>query len=148
MLSDENKRIGNIQAGFMMAIALLADAIQALTKLLWLIPFAGALAALVVGWSVTICAIPGFWLWFRLNEIKMIDKAGGKVLVYAAGSLSEVIPIINAIPGWTFSITATIIISRREDIKKEKERKEKEIEMKKKLHRKIRKKKSVAPQAA
>ncbi len=147
MLSDENKRIGNIQAGFMMAIAVLADAIQALTKLLALIPFAGWLAALVVGWSVTICAIPGFWLWFRLNEIKMIDKAGGKVvrkvLVKLSGPLIETIPLINALPGWTFSVTATIIMSRIDDIKKEKE-----MEMKKKLHRKIRKKKSVVPQAA
>lgn len=115
LLNDEHSRIKNIEAGFMIAIAIFADALQALTKLLHFIPFAGNLMAVISGWFISFCAGFGFTLWFKLKKINILDK---KAAIRMSSMLIEIIPILNVLPGWTIYVSNVIAYTRTMDLKK------------------------------
>lgn len=112
----EEGNISNVQAGLMIGVAILFDLIQAGTKTFHFIPGIGNLFALFSGWFISICGWIIFTLWFMLNGISPFRAK--KLIVYASGGIIEMIPLLNALPGWTISVAGTIGITKFNTIKK------------------------------
>lgn len=108
-------RITTTAAVLLLTIAVLVDGLQFFTKFLHLVPFVGNALAIVIGIFSSFIAGFGYWFWYRLNDIGMFDRAYAKGLVYAGMFVIEMIPLLNALPGWTLSTAVTIALVRRED---------------------------------
>ena len=108
---DKKHTIGNVTAGLMIAFALLMDVIQGfLTLSIFLIPFS---------WFITIFSFTALWLWFVLAGVKYSGNAGGKrILIMIASIITELIPVINAIPAVTAGVIGTIGQTRLEDARR------------------------------
>lgn len=109
----------------MVGAAILFDTIQIATKGLHAIPGLGSVIALFSGWIVSVLAWLVFYLWFRLSGVGLLDKGVRKLLLFLAGFIIELIPIINAVPAWTFTVASTVATVKMEDAHYNKEQKEK-----------------------
>lgn len=129
MGGKKKRRIGNIQAFMMIFIAVLADFIQMITKLLHAIPVVGNAAALFIGWGITLFLTIIFFSWFLVIGVNYFDKAARKIILYFGSVIIELIPLVNAIPAWTFMVVTMIMVVRLEDRAYNK----KQVKLKKKL---------------
>lgn len=102
------RRIGNVTAGLMVAVAALFDVAQGfLTFTVLLLP----LSILVTFFSLTI-----FFLWFALLDVKYVGSGGGrKLLTMVAMTVTELAPVINALPATTAGVIGIIVQTRIED---------------------------------
>jgi len=91
----EEKEVSNITLGFMVAVALFFDALQALVEI---IPGLGQLLSVLIDFF----ALGTFFLWGKIAGFKLAKWKRGGVL--ALGFFIELIPIINIIPAWTVSV--------------------------------------------
>lgn len=110
MAAPVQHKVGNVTAGFMLALALLIDGIQ----------FLLALTAIgsIVGSVMAPLAAFGFWLWFALLGVKFTGPGAARKALTGLGSLvAEFIPLINALPAVTLGVAATILIERIEEKK-------------------------------
>lgn len=90
----------------MLAVAICVDSTQMLVDLLHFIPAVGNILAWITSTLLSIVTWLTFFIWFK---IKGIDFTSGKqatkrLLAFAGGFLAELIPVIDALPAWTFSI--------------------------------------------
>lgn len=108
---EKKHTIGNVTAGFMIAVALLMDALQGLfTLLVILIP---------LSWFVTFLSLIIFFLWFALMGVKYTGSAGGrKLLTMLAMSIAELVPVVNALPATTAGVIGVIVQTRIEDARR------------------------------
>lgn len=107
--SSKGPQISNINAGFMIATALIFDAVQVLLTIsVFLIP----LSWLVTGLSITI-----FGVWFAVLGVNYMSgrKAGIKMLSALTATVGELVPVINALPAFTAGVVMIIISTRLED---------------------------------
>ncbi|OGG51013.1 hypothetical protein A2763_00205 [Candidatus Kaiserbacteria bacterium RIFCSPHIGHO2_01_FULL_54_36] len=93
-------RISLATGGLMIACAIVIDSFQ---FLLDLIPFVGWALA----WFVSIVAALVFGIWLSHHDVSMMHHK--RALRFLGTMLGEFIPVVNAIPLWTGSITYTVI---------------------------------------
>lgn len=106
---DKKHTIGNLTAGLMIATAALLDGIQFLLNLtVFLLPLSIFL---------TICATIMFGLWFALAGVKYDRAAGRKLLIMIAMTVTELAPVINAIPAISAGVIGMVVQTRLEDLK-------------------------------
>ena len=108
MEGDKKKhKIGNVTAGFMLLLALIADGLQfLLTLAVVLIPLSLLLTFL--------CGI-GFALWFFILGAYSGKGAEKKALTSLVSMVAEFIPVINAVPAITAGVLINIVLSRLDD---------------------------------
>jgi hypothetical protein len=82
----------------MIATALFFDALQAVLTLIFM------------GWLVGIFAALTFWLWFRMHGISFMQPK--RLMAFGGASLIEVIPILSALPAWTFAVSYLALSSK------------------------------------
>ncbi len=103
------RKIGFIQAFFMIVVAVIFDSSQ------WFIEL---ISFGMLGWFlnpiVSIFASMTFFMWFTLSGVSFIKP--GKMLVMTTTTLIEVIPWINDVPAWTLGVIITLAMVYAEDI--------------------------------
>lgn len=108
---DKKHTIGNVSAGFMIVLALLMDALQAL--------FTVSVLLIPLSWLVTFLSLSIFFIWFALAGVKYTGSAGGrKLLTMLAASVAELVPVVNALPATTAGVIGIIVQTRIEDVRK------------------------------
>ncbi len=95
---QENKGLSNSTIGLMVAVALFFDTIQAL------------LTPIAIGYFVPLISYPTFWLWFRLHGLSFFTMKRAPTL--GIGALLEIIPGIDVIPAFTFTVIRVALDSR------------------------------------
>lgn len=91
----------------MIVVALLIDGIQFLLSLtVLLLPFS---------LFFTFLAAAGFGIWFALCGVKYTSGGGKKLLTGLAATVTELVPVINAIPATSAGVIAIIVQTRIED---------------------------------
>lgn len=102
-MEEKHKKIGIVMAFLLMYFAICADLIQfAITFL----PAAGQIINTVASIAIGLA----FFVWFRIIGIKFsLIKDPKKMFGIVAGPIIEVIPVIQALPGWSVAIFLTII---------------------------------------
>lgn len=104
-------RIHTIMAGLMIGLAVLADGIQFLLTLTVI----GSIAAIFVSAFVWIV----FLIWFAVCGVSYFDRGGAvRGLILISSVITELVPLINALPATTLGVVALIIHSRIEDRKR------------------------------
>lgn len=102
------QRIGNVTAGAIIATALVIDGIQFLLTL--------TVVGSVIAAVMTFLAGFGFWLWFSILGVKYLGKEGNKkLLISLTAFITELIPIVDALPATTAGVILIIIQTRIED---------------------------------
>ena len=102
-MPEENKGLSNITIGFMIIVAFIYDMIQATLQLL---PILGQILASLI----SIFAFLTFYVWFK---VKGLNFSTVKRSMYLFGGLAiEIIPIVNALPTWTLSVTLLALNSK------------------------------------
>ena len=102
------QRIGNVTAGAIIAIALIIDGVQFLLTL--------TVVGSIIAAAMTFLAGFGFWLWFSILGVKYIGKDGSKKLLIGITSfITELVPIVDALPATTLGVVLIIIQTRIED---------------------------------
>ena len=102
-------RISWLTASFMIAIALVLDAIQFVLTLFLLTEPLAELA--------TFIAIPVFGVWFLLLGVNYFGgkRSTTKVISALGSTVVELIPFVDALPGITLGVGGVIWASRKED---------------------------------
>ncbi|MEJ0053724.1 MAG: hypothetical protein WDN10_03315 [bacterium] len=112
----KQKRVGVFVAALMCGLAALFDLIQFFLFFLNSIPVVGNAVAFIGSWFVAIFAGIVFYLvWFPLLGIKMTKGKSAKLLNLLGSAVLEATPLLNSLPGVTYGVISTIIISRTED---------------------------------
>ncbi len=89
----------------MIVVAVFFDVLQMI--LTWLV--IGALFS----WAVTIFGTLVFYLWFKQHGVNFVtSRRLGTVLGIG---IIELVPIVNALPGWTIAVILNILYSRNEE---------------------------------
>jgi len=104
---QERHRIGTLTATAMTTVALFIDGLQALLTFL--------IIGFIINPLIQIFAWILFYLWFHFNDVKMLEGGLRKAILFFGGGILELIPIINALPVWTLTTGATILIVKQED---------------------------------
>lgn len=109
----ENKEISKITLGAMIATALFFDGIQAGTIFIYPIPFVGLILGPLIAGGVSFFAFMTFSFWFYLVGMKF----NGKIVSTTVGAFFiELIPVLNALPGWTLSVVLVFVLSKTKKI--------------------------------
>ncbi|MBX4206527.1 hypothetical protein KW784_01950 [Candidatus Parcubacteria bacterium] len=87
---------------FMIAVALFFDVLQ------------GLLIPVGIGFFVPIVSYPTFWLWFKRYDISFFSMKRAPVL--GIGALIEVIPGLDLLPAFTFTVARIALASKLQDI--------------------------------
>ncbi len=107
-------KLTTLTAGLMITVAVIFDIIQALLDLLHFIPLVGNIFAIISTSLLSVFAWLTFYLWMK---IKGIDFASPKrSLSLGGGFIFELIPILNALPGWTLAVILIIGSMRAEEL--------------------------------
>lgn len=109
-LGDTHYRISAFESGLMIAVAVIYDLIQ--IALTWLLGWLGI--GFIGSWLMTLWAGMTFGLWFTLKGASIIS--GKRAASLGIGAIIEVIPLLNALPGWTVSVIISLSVTRAEDI--------------------------------
>lgn len=107
MEGDKKHKIGNVTAGIMLLLALLADGLQFLLTL--------SVLLLPLSLLVTFLCGAGFALWFFILGAYSGKGAEKKLLTSLVAVVAEIIPVINAVPAITASVVINIALSRLDD---------------------------------
>lgn len=104
---EKKRRIGNVTAGLLIVSALLVDGLQGiLTVSVFFLPLSV---------MVTFLATTAFGLWFLLLGVKYVGKDGKNLLIAFAAVITELAPVINALPATTVGVIGIIVRTRIED---------------------------------
>jgi hypothetical protein len=106
MQQEINYRIKWWMGGLMIMTAAVIDLIQ------FLLTFVAI--GLVMAPVITVGSVMLFWLWSKLLGISFFSNPK-QLATFAAESLGELIPAVDALPLWTLGTIAIVIISRSED---------------------------------
>lgn len=107
---DKKYTIGNVTAVLMIGTAALFDGIQFLLDLtVFLLP---------LSMFLTICSTIIFFLWFALAGVRFNQAAGRKLLIMIAMTVTELAPVINAIPAISAGVIGMVLQTRFEDAKR------------------------------
>ncbi|MEQ1561335.1 MAG: hypothetical protein ABL899_01270 [Nitrospira sp.] len=98
-MNDDNEEIGDIQSIMLISTAVFFDICQALADF---IPFAGWIA----GVFVNIFAFLTFYVWLKMLGMSFVNPKRAGIM--GGGFLIEMIPIVNALPAWTFAVVTLI----------------------------------------
>lgn len=106
---QQERKISNVQAGFLLTAALITDGLQVL--------FDAFVITAPLSWIVWIFATIGFFLCLHMLGLSWSDAKGSRMMTMLGGATGlEFIPFLNALPAWTAFAVGTIIIDRSENI--------------------------------
>lgn len=102
-MEEKPKKIGIVMIFLLMYFGICADLIQfALTWVLGAGQIINTIASIPIGLAL--------FIWFRIIGIKFsFIKDPKKMFGIVAGPIIEVIPVIQALPGWSVAIFLTIL---------------------------------------
>ncbi len=102
-------KISNVEAGFMIAVALILDGIQFLFTLFVITSFFSIL--------VTVLAICIFGVWFAIHRVNYFSgrKTGAKILSVFGSMFVELVPLIDGLPAITAGVIGIIVSTRLEE---------------------------------
>ena len=107
--SKPKRKIGFMQAGFMIGVAVIFDLAQAGIELI---------SVGFLGWLfnplVSIFASMTFFMWFTLNEVSFLKPT--KLITMLGTTLIELIPWLNDVPAWTLGVIITLALVYADDI--------------------------------
>ncbi len=116
MNDKKRERITLITGGFMIGIALLFDGLQMILSIVFGITGVGIPIAMLADWMIGFFAGICFWIWFLLCGVNFNGKKAGSLLAsMALGIFLEAVPLLDALPGITFTVARTVILVRIED---------------------------------
>ena len=107
MNEEKKHKIGNVTAGLMLLLALIADGLQFLLTL--------SVLLLPLSLLVTFLFGVGFALWFFILGAYSGKGAEKKVLTSLVSMVAEFVPVINAVPAITAGVLINIVLSRVAD---------------------------------
>lgn len=102
-MENEEQEIKKVTAAFMIMVALIFDAIQALINL---IPIIGQ----VLSFFVSVFSFLTFYVWFKMNNVSFSNSK--RALKFGGGMILEAIPVLNALPALTLSVFMIISETR------------------------------------
>lgn len=108
-MAEKVNRISILNQISLLIVFPLMDAVQAVTKLLYLIPVFGAIAAILIGILISLMALIAFSIWMPVIGIPLFN--GFPLLMTT--TIMELVPLLNALPGWTTLVVATIFVVNR-----------------------------------
>jgi len=108
-MGEARNRINNFHK---FALLLLAVSMDFMQFFFTFIPVIGPMFAVIF----SIIARIVFWVWFKVLHVGFADKAN-RFMVNIAMSTIEFLPLIDAIPAWTFGTWLLIRQVRKEDKK-------------------------------
>lgn len=91
---------------FMISVAFFFDFLQALFAL----TFIGSIVASVMSIFIWLT----FYLWLKLHGITFMDNLARMIIMWS-GFVIELIPVLNIVPGWTFSVSLSLMLIRYGD---------------------------------
>lgn len=106
---ETHYRISAFESALMVAVAVFYDLVQ--FALTWLLGWIGL--GFIVSWLMTIWAGLTFGLWFTLKGASIMS--GRRAAALGVGTIIEIIPILNFLPGWTVSVIISLSVTRAED---------------------------------
>lgn len=103
----KEKKIGVAQGMVMIVTAAFIDFVQFLLTLL--------IIGIIINPLISVIAFILFWSWFSLNGVKFFSGVKGiaRFGIMSWTFLSELVPLLNAMPGWTVGVTMTYLSARR-----------------------------------
>ncbi len=108
----KEQRIGILSAIMMVALAFLFDVFQFLATFLNIVPGLGVALCLYI----SMLSFSAFFVWFALKGVDYLDRNGAvKLIVIIATTVTELIPLVDALPAITLGVLSLIIITRAED---------------------------------
>ena len=107
-------KISILQVSLLITVAGIVDLVQAGVNLLHFIPVVGNALAAIITAFVTVFVWLVFFVWLKMLGVSLISPK--KALTFAGGGLFELIPALNALPGWTLAIVLTIIWEKKDEI--------------------------------
>lgn len=125
MNDEKRERISWTTGGFMIGVALMFDAFQAIGSIIMGVAIAATVGAgapvgipimMIFDWMVATTAGIGFWIWFLLLGVNIRGKRAGALLTNAAiSAVIEAVPLLDLLPAITFGVARTIFLVRAED---------------------------------
>ncbi|HEY4517925.1 MAG TPA: hypothetical protein VJI74_03510 [Candidatus Paceibacterota bacterium] len=106
-METQRHRISLLTAAAMLGVAIMIDGIQLILDLLII----GAVFTIpldVIAWCL-------FFVWFLLCGVNFWNRGGRNAFAFFGVSAFEIIPFLNALPGWTLAVGLTIFFTRQED---------------------------------
>lgn len=118
--TPSRQKISVMTAAFMIGVALLFDGAQAASEALFGLSMFLMPLGIMSGMVIDIIAWLTFLVWLYSRRLHMMKRGGAAgilkgqepFVIIAAAFGIEIIPVINALPGWSAAI-ATIIIRER-----------------------------------
>lgn len=106
---EKKVRIDNIQAAFMIGVAVTVDIVQLILGFF--------IIGLVLNRFITFFVFLSFFLWFALNGVNFISgkMSTRRMLSFFGVAFAEFIPIVGMAPLWSFGIASIIYSTRKED---------------------------------
>ncbi len=116
MPEEPRQRIGSSATFFLLLTAILFDGIQFLA---FFIPGVN----IVVEFLVTTVALVVFGIWFAILGVNYFSGSnlGTKVAAMFGGTVIELVPLLDALPGITLSVWGIIWATKKEDAAKREE---------------------------
>ncbi len=106
-MEKEEQEIKKVTGAFMIIVAIIFDAVQALINL---IPIVGQ----VLSFFISIFSFLTFYVWFKMNGISFAKPK--RALKFGGGMLVEAIPILNVLPALTLSVFMMISETRMKKV--------------------------------
>ncbi len=103
---QKTQRISAITATLLVWLALFFDGSQFLLNL---VPILGNFLSMVFGFFAWL----SFYVWLKTKGVQFSGIKKGGTLIGAA--IIELVPVVNAIPAWTFAILILIAVTKAED---------------------------------
>ncbi len=95
-------KISALNAVLLILVALAIDGVQIFLDLI--------IIGVVLNWIIDVFALLLFYVWLKMLGISMYESKGFKTLLALIGALGvELLPLINALPGWTVFAVLTVI---------------------------------------
>lgn len=105
----EGKRISPVTASFIIGTALIFDGLQFILTL--------TVFGSVLSWFIAMIAWIIFFIWFALLGVNYASGGGKKLAAAGASLITELIPLIDALPALTLGVT-TVIIQHNIEVRK------------------------------
>lgn len=113
MSKEGAKKINTVQALGLITVAVMFDLAGLVLNLIGLIPIIGQLIAWPVSILVNIVGIIVFAVWYFLLGFGWTNPK--RLAAMFGGGLIELIPVLNALPGFTLAAIVTIVTVKAEE---------------------------------
>jgi hypothetical protein len=98
------------------AIAIVVDTTQLITKAFHAIPLVGSTLAYASSIALAIASFLGFYLYFKLHDVDFTERMFAKQITVYVNTILEMVPVLNGFwPGVTVFTMVTIWLVRKED---------------------------------